>query len=265
MYKNTIEVGGIHCKPGKELPPELKKFMDSHPEGVVLVSFGSALSASQMSSNQQEIFKESFKELGIPIIWKWDGDVTNMPGNVLVQTWLPQNDLLAHPNLRAFVTHGGLLSTQEALFHSVPLIGVPLGNDQQSNMMRAEENGFAIMLELQTLTKEQLTLAIKKALSDEGMQKSVATMHNVFTDNSLTGMTPMERGVAAINYALTEDSGVERLKPHIDILNMPFYQVHGWDVLAFVVLLGSFVMFLSWKCLRCCGRMCCGSKKAKQD
>ena len=38
---NTIEIGGIHCRPGQPLPPDLQTFMDSHPEGVVLVSFGS--------------------------------------------------------------------------------------------------------------------------------------------------------------------------------------------------------------------------------
>ena len=35
----------------------------------------------------------------------------------------------------------------------VPLIGVPLSNDQKPNMMRAEANGFAKMLDLQTMTK----------------------------------------------------------------------------------------------------------------
>ena len=95
----------------------------------------------------------------MPIIWKWDSEnLTGMPENVLVKKWLPQNDILAHPNLRVFVTHGGLLSTQEALFHGVPLVGFPLANDQQANMMRAEENGFAIRLDLQTMTRQLLTI-----------------------------------------------------------------------------------------------------------
>ena len=50
----------------------------------------------------------------------------------------------------------GLLSTQEALYHKVPLVGVPISNDQKPNMMRAEANGYAIMLDLQTITKGML-------------------------------------------------------------------------------------------------------------
>ena len=264
-YENTVEIGGIHCKPGQELPADLKKYMDLHPEGVVLVSFGSALSASQLSPEQQKMFKATFKELGTPVIWKWDSDdLTDMPENVMVSKWLPQNDLLAHPNLRAFVTHGGLLSTQESLYHSVPLVGVPLANDQEANLQRAERNGFAIRLDLQTLKKEEFLAAIKRALTDPNMQKAVATMHNVFTDKTLTGMSPMERGVAAINYVI-EDKGVEHLKPHIDVLNMPFFQIHGYDILIFFTVIIAVVLTISWKCLRCCCGLCCGSKKVKQE
>ena len=32
-----------------------------------------------------------------------------MPANVHVLPWLPQFDILSHPNLRLFITHGGLL------------------------------------------------------------------------------------------------------------------------------------------------------------
>ena len=113
--------------------------MDAHPEGVVYVSFGSALKLSQLATEQKKVFIDTFRELkNTPIIWKWDDVLDNIPENVLVQKWLPQNDLLAHPSLRVFVTHGGLLSTQEALFHKIPLVGVPISTDQYPNMMRAE-------------------------------------------------------------------------------------------------------------------------------
>ena len=261
-FGNTVEIGGIHCKPGKELPSQLKDYMDSHPEGVVLVSFGSALSASQLSKEQQTTFQESFGELGIPIVWKWDGDLTNMPENIYVSKWLPQNDLLAHPNLKVFVTHGGLLSTQEALYHSVPLVGIPIANDQEGNMARAEKNGFAIRLDLKTINKGDLIKSIKRALTDTEMRKSVDKMHRLFVDNTLTGMTPLERGVAAINFII-ENRGIEYLKPHKNILNMPFYQVHGYDIVIFIALVLVVVLTITLKCLKCCLRQVCFRKAQK--
>ena len=84
-----------------------------------------------MTAEQKNVFIDAFKELkNTPIIWKWDDITDGLPENVLIKTSLPQNDMLAHPNLKVFVTHGGLLSTQEALFHKVPLVGVPILNDQ---------------------------------------------------------------------------------------------------------------------------------------
>ena len=58
---NTIEIGGIHCREGQSLPPDLKLFMDSHPEGVIYVSFGSTVKPSLMSSERKQIFIDTFR------------------------------------------------------------------------------------------------------------------------------------------------------------------------------------------------------------
>jgi len=50
-----------------------------------------------------------------------------------VVPWLPQNDLLGHPATRAFLTHGGIHSLYEAVYHAVPMVVVPIGADQPDN------------------------------------------------------------------------------------------------------------------------------------
>ncbi|PVD26850.1 hypothetical protein C0Q70_11997 [Pomacea canaliculata] len=40
---------------------------------------------------------------------------------ILTSSWIPQNDLLAHPNTRVFVSHCGNDGQYEALFHAVPV------------------------------------------------------------------------------------------------------------------------------------------------
>ena len=39
-----------------------------------------------------------------------------------------------------------------------PLVGVPISNDQIPNMLRAEAHGYAKMLDLQTMTKEDVVV-----------------------------------------------------------------------------------------------------------
>lgn len=44
-------------------------------------------------------------------------------GRLLVAPRVPQNDVLGHPSVAAFVTQGGYLSVQEAAYHGVPVGG----------------------------------------------------------------------------------------------------------------------------------------------
>ena len=94
------------------------------------------------------------------LIWKWAREeMSDLPSNVILQSWLPQQDLLANHHLKVFVTHGGLLSLQETLYHSTPIVGIPLGNDQK-------RSGYAVMLDWPSLNTETFVAAIIKATSD---------------------------------------------------------------------------------------------------
>ena len=46
------------------------------------------------------------------------------PANVMTKDFLPQQDVLGHPNLKAFVTHAGYLSFEESLCHKVPIVSL---------------------------------------------------------------------------------------------------------------------------------------------
>ena len=59
------------------------------------------------------------------------------------------------------------MSTQEAIYHGVPVVGLPLYMDQDTNMMLAQAKGFAKKLELLTLTENTLLSAIQDVLSNE--------------------------------------------------------------------------------------------------
>lgn len=46
---------------------------------------------------------------------------------------MQKQDVLGHPNTRAFVTHCGLHSVHEGMYHGVPLVGVPFMFEQVSS------------------------------------------------------------------------------------------------------------------------------------
>lgn len=56
------------------------------------------------------------------------------------------------PRLRLFITHGGLLSTQEATYHGVPLLGLPVFVDQHTNTRQVQREGWGRLLPWEDLT-----------------------------------------------------------------------------------------------------------------
>lgn len=62
------------------------------------------------------------------------------------------------------MTHGGLNSVQEAIYHNVPMLGLPFGTDQKLNMKRAVNGGYARQLRWTDLNEQTLTENIQQLL-----------------------------------------------------------------------------------------------------
>lgn len=84
-----------------------------------------------MPAEYLKIFLDVFRSMKQRVLWKFENEsIANLPANVMVKKWMPQSDILAHPNVRVFITHGGLLGTQEGVYHAVPMLGMPFYCDQ---------------------------------------------------------------------------------------------------------------------------------------
>ena len=257
-HENILNLGGLHSKPGEKLEGNLKSFMDSFPEGVVYVSFGSHFKASNMKPNQKAMFYDAFEELKIPIIWKWnDDDISGIPNNVFVSKWVPQNDLLSHPNLKVFVTHGGLLSVQEAIYHRTPLVGIPLAPDDKGNIARAVSNGYAIGIELSSLSKEKLVSSIRHAWSNETMSRNIGKINRLF----MNGEYPLNRGVYAIERAM-RDSTYYKIKPG-RLKDITWFQYFGLDVALLIFIMSLLLCLIVFKLLLTCCKRVSSFRKSK--
>lgn len=64
---------------------------------------------------------------------------------------------IGHRKLRAFVTHGGLLSMFESVYHGVPLVTMPVFCDHDVNAAKAVADGYALRLDLETLSSDKLS------------------------------------------------------------------------------------------------------------
>lgn len=74
--------------------------------------------------------------------------------------------VLGHSRIKAFLSHGGLNSIFEAMYHGVPVVGVPLFGDHYDTMTRVQAKGMGILLEWKTVTEGELYEALVKVINN---------------------------------------------------------------------------------------------------
>lgn len=253
---NMVEVGGMHVnrKP-KPLPEDIQQMLDDAPHGVIYFSMGSNIQSTQLPVEKREAILRVFAKLKQKVLWKWEDEtLPNRPDNVVVKAWWPQDDILAHPNVRLFITHGGLLSTTESMYHGVPVIGIPVFGDQYLNMAKAERTGYGLLLPYQEISEERLARAINRVLGEPQFKTVAQGISARYRDQP---QEPLDLAVFWVEYVIRH-RGAVHLKSAGQELG--FLQYHGIDVLATII--GGPIVFcyLLFKLL-CGGR----SKTAKKS
>ena len=72
-----------------------KSFADRADKGFIVFTLGSLVQVSKMPMKMRESFIRVFARLPQKVIWKWESSrPENVSVNVLMTSWLPQNDLL---------------------------------------------------------------------------------------------------------------------------------------------------------------------------
>lgn len=258
---NMIEIGGINIdrKVGK-LPEDFQNFLDSAEDGVILFSMGSMLQASNFEPKQRNAFISAFSKLKQKVIWRYNlPDTDQLPKNILTSQWLPQKEILAHPNIKVFITHGGMLGTTESAYHGVPLIGIPIFGDQPLNIARAVNRGYALRLNLEDISEASILGAINEILNNTDYSESAKYLSKIYRDQP---MTPQELVSYWTNYVLNH-SGAKHLR--VEAQNLNFFAYHGLDVaLVFILILVLPQWFILKFVIRKFTRKASTSKKLKK-
>nr|XP_019539380.2 UDP-glucuronosyltransferase 2B15-like [Aedes albopictus] len=198
---NVITIGGAHIKEPAPLPEDLEKFIRSSKKGAVLFSLGSNVRSDKIGEHRQRMFIEAFRQMPhYHFLWKFESDLKlDLPPNVIIKKWMPQNSILAHPNVKAFLTHSGGLSTQEASWFGVPLIGMPFFMDQIRNCHRSVSAGVAEALDFQTLSVEKIRNTVLKVLETPKYKENMMRRSKFLQDQP---EKPLNRAIWWIEYVI---------------------------------------------------------------
>ncbi|XP_013184515.1 UDP-glucosyltransferase 2 [Amyelois transitella] len=255
---NVVHLGGLHLQPVKELPQDLKQYLDRCHLGVVYVSFGSNVRPANMDEDLLNTFLTAFNKLPYNILWKFDGDnLKNVPKNVKIQKWFPQRDLLGHPNIKAFVTQGGLQSFDEAVDVAVPLIGIPMMNDQWHNVNKFVELGIGLELDALTMNADDIVIAVETVIKNDSFKKNMERVRTIWYDQP---QKPIERALWWTEYVLRHGGGRHLRAATANVTWREYWMI---DVLAFLLVIFILAVFILVITVRKVLKLFVGKSKVK--
>ncbi|XP_055041109.2 UDP-glucuronosyltransferase isoform X1 [Misgurnus anguillicaudatus] len=247
---NTVLIGGINCAVKSSLTKEVEEFVEgSGEDGFVVFTLGSLIAS--MPKEKAEIFFNAFSMIPQRVLWRYTGEIPeNVPKNVKLMKWLPQNDLLGHPKAKAFITHGGTHGIYEGICNGVPMVMLPLFGDQNDNVHRVASRGVGVILDIHEITSEALVDALNTVITNSSYKEKMKKLSAIHNDRPIQ---PLDLAVHWTEFVMRH-KGADHLRPAAHDLN--WLQYHSLDVIGFLLCVVLIVTIVSFKCCAMCCRKC---------
>lgn len=143
-------------------------------------------------------------------------------------------------------------------------MGIPFFADQMTNLATASREGWAVVMQLDDLTEETFSRAIKEVIDNPSYKNVVQGISTLFRDRP---QTALETAIYWTEYVIRY-RGAPHLQSHA--LHLNFLQQNSLDVIAFLAV----VIFIIFKVCALALCFCCrriskskgsSSKKSKRE
>lgn len=219
-----------------------------------------------------DIFINLFRRIKRKVIIKYRDESINVPDFILIKKRVNQNDVLGHPYVKLYISNGHISGIQEAAYHKVPMIIIPLYGDQVTmnfpmkifnstqfplqfeNAKKVEKSGVGICLPVQDLSSEILYMNIILLLNDKKYMENIERVSEIFRSD----FQPIEKVVYWIEHTL---------KFNEDYLFRPAVNEAPWYEYLFLDFFCMFIIgaLLIWSLLGTIYNRCCCCCKGAED
>ncbi|MCC5667435.1 glycosyltransferase [Nostoc sp. CHAB 5784] len=166
--------GPYHSPTGREVPDFPDEKLTGQP--LIYASMGT------VQNRLLGVFKsiaEACNDLDAQLVISLGGSATpeslgSLPGNPLVVGYAPQLELLQKATLT--ITHAGMNTTLESLKNGVPMVAIPVANDQPGVAARVAWAGAGEAVPLSSVNVPKLRAAIQKVLTEDSYKKNAVRL-----------------------------------------------------------------------------------------
>ncbi|KAF8374232.1 hypothetical protein PRIPAC_80661 [Pristionchus pacificus] len=244
----TIYIGGIGIRKPKSLSSDWEKILALRDK-TVLISFGSVCKSMFFPLEVKRAILETIRTLSeVTFIWKYEDEdeftinEASKVENLVLTKWMPQSDILNHPKLTAFITHGGMGSTLEMARAGVPGIFVPIFVDQPRNAAMMEYNGLGkILNKFQVSNSTKFVETIKEVIGNMSYQEKARRISAMLRKKP---HTPEELVVKHVEFA-AEFGEATALRPQSH--EMTWIEYNNVDIVLIGILLCLFILVVCMK------------------
>ncbi|GMS85375.1 hypothetical protein PENTCL1PPCAC_7550, partial [Pristionchus entomophagus] len=249
ILSRTICIGGIGAKAPKKLNKEFERIFSLRSK-TVLISFGSIVQSHTLPLQvKQNILKAIARFPDITFLWKYERPEDEFVKSALASTpnlqiskWTPQNDILADARLVAFITHGGMASTQETAVRGKPGLFIPFLADQPRNSGMMEKNGLGKVYHKQDLNDaEKFYSAVKDLLENESYHKNMARVASMI---AMKPFSSKEQLVKTVEFA-AQFGPSPALRPQSH--DMTWIEYHNADITVIFSIIAVFSALVALK------------------
>lgn len=122
---------------------------------------------------------EACKEFDVQLVISLGGGhspdwLPDLPGKPVVVGYAPQLELLQKATLT--ISHAGMNTTLESLTNGVPIVAIPISNDQPGVASRIAWTGAGTMVPLGRVSVDKLRKAIKQVLTEDSYKKNAVRL-----------------------------------------------------------------------------------------
>lgn len=118
-----------------------------------------------------------------------------LSGNPIVEKYVPQLELIKRS--AAVITHAGINTALESLAEGIPLVCIPLGNDQPGVAARVAARGAGVIVSPLTLTAKRLRSALRAVLEHESYRSAARKLQA-----SIQQIDGLEQAADIVEHAL---------------------------------------------------------------
>lgn len=133
--------------------------------------------------------------------------------------------------MKLVITHAGLLTMQEAIWHRKLVLGVPIQVDQRKNAQRAIDLGFAEAIDVHNFTSIDIVIKIRMLIENP------IYAHNVVRVSRLMKSPPLGPRSMAIHWIeqVLKHNGLSHLKT--EARKLSFYKLYMVDIASVAALI----------------------------